>query len=162
MQPLCVCCRQPSPEREYLGMGLYMDFMAPFTIGTGGHYITMLPADCSISTSPDHLPSSCHSEKRLWNPVGEVNTRYWYYCLVDQSGLITSCTDHCCVYWCVSDCYLSNRYRQKRFLLSGTFEMLSACSFSHSTPPLWVILLSVRTAVIPYWYCISTLSMCEW
>jgi len=25
-----------------------MDFMAHFTMGTGGHYITMLPADWSI------------------------------------------------------------------------------------------------------------------
>ena len=38
-----------------------------FTMGTGGHYITMLPADWSISTSHDPLPSSCHSEKVLWN-----------------------------------------------------------------------------------------------
>jgi len=45
-----------------------MDFMAHFTMGTGGHYITMLPADCSISPSHDPLPSSCHSEKMLWNP----------------------------------------------------------------------------------------------
>ena len=30
----------------------------------------MLPADWSISTSHAHdpLPSSCHSEKMLWNP----------------------------------------------------------------------------------------------
>jgi len=39
-----------------------MDFMAHFTMGTGGHYITMLAADWSISTSHDPLPSSCHSE----------------------------------------------------------------------------------------------------
>ena len=47
-----------------------MDFMALFTMGTGGHYITMLSAECSISTSHDPLPSSCHmhSEKMLWNP----------------------------------------------------------------------------------------------
>jgi len=32
-----------------------MDFMALFTMATGGHYITMLPADWSIS-------------KMLWNP----------------------------------------------------------------------------------------------
>ena len=32
------------------------------------HYITMLPADWSISTSHDPLPSSCHSENMLWNP----------------------------------------------------------------------------------------------
>ena len=45
-----------------------MDFMAHFTMGTRGHYITMLPADWSISTSHDPLSSSCHSEKMLWNP----------------------------------------------------------------------------------------------
>jgi len=28
-----------------------MDFMALFTMETGGHYITVLPADWSISTS---------------------------------------------------------------------------------------------------------------
>ena len=44
-----------------------MDFMALFTIGTGGHYITILSADWSISTSHDPLSSSCHSEKMLWN-----------------------------------------------------------------------------------------------
>ena len=42
--------------------------MATFTMGTGGHYIIMLPADWSISTSHVPLPSSCHSEKKLWNP----------------------------------------------------------------------------------------------
>ena len=42
--------------------------MAHFTMGTGGHYITMLPADWSISASHDPLPSSCHSEKTPWNP----------------------------------------------------------------------------------------------
>ena len=45
-----------------------MDFMEHFTMETGGHYITMLPADWSISTSHDPLPSSYHSEKMLWNP----------------------------------------------------------------------------------------------
>jgi len=44
-----------------------MDFMVHFTMETGGHYITILPADWSISTSHDPLPSSCHSEKMLWN-----------------------------------------------------------------------------------------------
>ena len=49
--------------------GVHIDgFMAHFTMGTGGHYITMLPADWSISTSHDHLPSSCHRKKMLWNP----------------------------------------------------------------------------------------------
>ena len=37
-------------------------------MGTGRHYITMLPADCSVSTSHDPFLSSCHSEKMLWNP----------------------------------------------------------------------------------------------
>jgi len=37
------------------------DFMVHFTVGTGGHYISMLPADWSISTSP------YYSEKMLWN-----------------------------------------------------------------------------------------------
>jgi len=45
-----------------------MDFMAHFTMGTGGHYITMLPADWSTFTSHDPLPSSCHSKKMLWSP----------------------------------------------------------------------------------------------
>jgi len=40
-----------------------MDFMAHFTMGTGGHYITMLPADWSISTSHDTLPSSFCGER---------------------------------------------------------------------------------------------------
>jgi len=44
-----------------------MDFMAHFPMGTGGHYITMLPTDWSISTSNDPLPSSYHSKKMLWN-----------------------------------------------------------------------------------------------
>ena len=43
-------------------------FHGTFTMGTGGHYITMLPADWSISTSHGPLPSSCHSEKMLRNP----------------------------------------------------------------------------------------------
>jgi len=30
-----------------------MDFMALFVMGTGGHYVTMLPAYWSISTSQD-------------------------------------------------------------------------------------------------------------
>jgi len=45
-----------------------MGFMAFLTMGNGGHYITMLSADSSISTQHDPLPSSCHSEKMLWNP----------------------------------------------------------------------------------------------
>ena len=43
-------------------------FHGTFTMGTGGHYITMLLAGWSISTSYDPLPSSCCSEKMLWNP----------------------------------------------------------------------------------------------
>jgi len=50
-----------------------MDFIAHFTMGTGGHYITMLPADWSVSTSHDPLPSSCHSKKMLWNPSIHCN-----------------------------------------------------------------------------------------
>jgi len=42
-----------------------MDFMALFAMGTGGHYITMLPADWSISTSHDPLPFSSQSEMVL-------------------------------------------------------------------------------------------------
>jgi len=42
-----------------------MDFMAHFTMGTGGHYITMLPADWSISTSHDTLPSSSTAEDAM-------------------------------------------------------------------------------------------------
>jgi len=45
-----------------------MDFMVHLTMGTGGHYITMLPADWSVFTSHDPLPSSCHSKKMIWNP----------------------------------------------------------------------------------------------
>jgi len=33
-----------------------------------GITFTMLPADWSISTSHDPLPSSCPSERMLWNP----------------------------------------------------------------------------------------------
>ena len=40
-----------------------MDLMAHFTMRTGGHYITMLPAHWLISTSQDPLPSSCHKWK---------------------------------------------------------------------------------------------------
>ena len=47
---------------------LHMVFMVLFTMGTGGHYITMLPADWSISTSYDPLPFSCHSVKIQRNP----------------------------------------------------------------------------------------------
>ena len=55
-----------------------MDSMEHFTMGTGGHYITMLPADWPISTSHDPLPSSCHSEKMLWNPsIRMLWTRLW-------------------------------------------------------------------------------------
>jgi len=43
-------------------------------MGTGRHYITMLPVDWSISTSHDPLPSSCHSEKMLWNPSIETSS----------------------------------------------------------------------------------------
>jgi len=37
--------------------------MAPFTMGTGGHSFTMLPADRSISTAHDPLPSSFYMVK---------------------------------------------------------------------------------------------------
>ena len=40
-----------------------MEFMAHFTMGTGGHYITMLPADWSIPPSRDPLPSSCQVKR---------------------------------------------------------------------------------------------------
>ena len=46
-------------------IALCTDFMEHFTMGTGGHYITILPADWSISKSHDPLPSSSHSEKML-------------------------------------------------------------------------------------------------
>jgi len=74
-----------------------MDFMAHFTMGTGGHYITMLPADWSISTSHDTLPSSCHSENMLWNPyisayialfkVMRLNCLGWNYGCADRDIL---------------------------------------------------------------------------
>jgi len=52
--------------------------MAHFTMGTGGHYTTMLPADWSIYTSHDPLPSSYHSKRMLWNPsIGAHGT--WQY-----------------------------------------------------------------------------------
>ena len=41
----------------------WISWQALFTMGTGEHYITMLPADWSISTSHDPLSSSFHSEK---------------------------------------------------------------------------------------------------
>jgi len=40
-----------------------MDFIALFTLGTEGHYITMLPADWWLSMSHDLLPSSFYGEK---------------------------------------------------------------------------------------------------
>ena len=51
-----------------------MNFMAHFTMGNEGHYITMLPADWSISASHDPLPSSwkdamesVYTGDRLWS-----------------------------------------------------------------------------------------------
>jgi len=44
-----------------------MDFMAHFTMGTGGHYITMLPADWLIST-PQHFALQFLWWKMLLNP----------------------------------------------------------------------------------------------
>ena len=44
-------------------------------MGTGGHYITMLPADWSIFTSHDPLPSSCHSK----NAMESVYTVGYYF-----------------------------------------------------------------------------------
>jgi len=56
-----------------------MDFMGLFTMGTGGHYITMLSADWSISASHDPLPSSCHGEMLLWNPSNLYSfAPFWY------------------------------------------------------------------------------------
>jgi len=45
-----------------------MDFVALFTMGTVGHYITMLPADCSIPTSHDPFALQFLWWKVLWNP----------------------------------------------------------------------------------------------
>jgi len=62
-----------------------MDFIVHFIMGTGGHYITMLPADWSISTSHDPLPSSCCSEKMALESVysnvhsGFTSGSDWYY-----------------------------------------------------------------------------------
>ena len=70
--------------------------MALFTIGTGGHYITMLPADWSISTSHDPLPSSCHSEKMLRNPsihAGKYLTVYAHMYMVRINVQMESMTD---------------------------------------------------------------------
>ena len=78
-------------------------------MGTGVHYITMLPADWS---SHDPLPSSCHSEKMLWNPsIGSLSSSTMSFggilmgsshCLTEQwnrleallCGLVTSA-----LYW---------------------------------------------------------------
>jgi len=63
---------------------IQMDFMANFTMGTGRRYITILPADWSISTSHDPLPSSCHSEKILWNP--SIQYQFALCCRVFTAG----------------------------------------------------------------------------
>jgi len=42
--------------------------MALFTMGTGGHYITMLPADWLISTLHDTFALQFLWWKMLWNP----------------------------------------------------------------------------------------------
>ena len=60
--------KTPRDGKE-IALAIQMDFMVHFTVGSiGGHYITMLPADWSISTSHDPMPSNCHSEKILCNP----------------------------------------------------------------------------------------------
>jgi len=57
--------------------------MAHFTMGTGG---TALPADWSIFTSHDPLPSSCHSKKLLWNlSIQSLSTRQGYKIPSDTS-----------------------------------------------------------------------------
>jgi len=63
---LTTSCPSQCPTQHDSSL-LEMDFMAHFTRGTEGHYITMLPADWSISASHDPLPFSCQSEKMLWN-----------------------------------------------------------------------------------------------
>lgn len=44
---------------------VWMDFIASFNMGTGGHYITMMLADWSISTLHDLLPSSFYCENAM-------------------------------------------------------------------------------------------------
>jgi len=65
-----------------------MDFMALFTMGTEGHYITMLPAYWSISTSHDpfafqflcygiHLYNVCASMYyRLTSSVASIQVAF--------------------------------------------------------------------------------------
>ena len=49
-----------------------MDFMALFTVGTGGHYIAMLPADWSISTSHDPF-----ALQFLWYGIPSIDDSYY-------------------------------------------------------------------------------------
>jgi len=76
-----------------------MDFMAHFTMGTGGHYITVLPADWSVSTLHDPLPSSCCSEKMLWN--APIPQHQFHILSLLKEGLASSSlaiiTKSCCI-----------------------------------------------------------------
>ena len=84
--------------------------MAHFTMGTGGHYITMLPADWSISTSHDPLPSSCHSKKMLWNP-----SIHWWCpksSSLEGSQLILYTDD---ILWCPITCHAGRLFTYAMF-----------------------------------------------
>ena len=65
------CCSSWCPY-----LALQMDFMALFAMGTGGHYITMLPADWLISTSHDPFALQLLWWKILWNPS------LWHLCVL--------------------------------------------------------------------------------
>jgi len=70
-------------NRHTQGQNFYMDFMAYFMrgtwpgTGTGGNYITMLPADWSISTSQDPFQCRCHAIVR--NPSVACDRRCELY-----------------------------------------------------------------------------------
>jgi len=62
-------------------------YIASFHQATGGHYITMLPADWLISTSHDSFALPFLWQKMLWNPSICVCI-YIYVCIYKQLCLL--------------------------------------------------------------------------
>jgi len=56
-------------------------------MGTGEHYITVLPADWSLSISPDLFAVSFYGEEMAWNPYLYVHK---YRCLPSRNGILLS------------------------------------------------------------------------
>jgi len=56
---------------------IWMDFPASINMGTGGHYITMMLADWSISTSHDIFALSFYCENAMESTIGSVCPYVW-------------------------------------------------------------------------------------